>query len=181
MSYSTKGVLRRRARGAVMVEAVIVAMVLTLAFVSIVFLGGLYRAKLLAMHDARALNMFNATNSCEPRGFSAATDVPDTSDQPSVPQEALGLGVDLAHDILQGGGVSRTTSKGAFSFGPPRPPKDDPKPVAPHYSGAVSATSYTLCNEKRLGVNLKDLVVREFTLLKQTLGADFGSMISDLF
>ena len=172
---------RRRARGAAMVEAVIVVMVLTLLFVGIVFLGGLYKAKLLAMQDARSRNMYNATNSCEPNGFTAAAGDDSGADPPSLPQEAAGLGIDFLHDIVQGGGVSRTNSTGAFSFGPARAPKDDPQPIAPRYVGTVKARSYTLCNEKRLGISVQDLIAREFKLMKQTLGTDVESLFSDLF
>ena len=155
-----------------------VVFVLAILFVSVVFLGGLYRAKLYAMQDARGQNMYNATNSCEPKGFSPAFDA--SIEQPSLPQEAKGLGVDLVRTVIQGGGVSRTRTTGAFRYGPRRT-LQQPNPLFLGYEGKVTADSYTLCNEKHLGVNLAELAVREFKLISDTLGADFGSMLGDLF
>lgn len=158
-----------------------VVITLMMLFVSVVFLGGLYRSKLYALQEARALNMYNATNNCEPKGFSAGVSAASNLESPSLPAEVEGFGIDLAHTVLQGGGVSRTTTTQTFQFGAARPRDQAAAPLVAGHAGKVTGRSYTLCNEKRLGISLKELVLREFHLINDTFGTDFKSLIKDLF
>lgn len=102
-----------------MIEGAIVATFLAMTFVLVVGVGGLYRAKLRAAHEARFRNTFNATKNCEPEGSSldnaaVLPEEPDTS--------ALDGGVrrllDLSRTLVHGGGLSRLGATQEFSFGP---------------------------------------------------------------
>jgi hypothetical protein len=150
MKYSTEpgGRLARPARragqrGAAMVEAVIVVFTMLTIFFCLVWVSGLYRAKLIAVQDARYNAMWNATNNCQPKGtgYSGGRTTFEGDTAP-VPPEASQLNNDLnfVRMVEEAGGVSRAQSRGSFRFGP--------------MSGTVSSSSYALCNERADGINV---------------------------
>jgi hypothetical protein len=139
---------RRGARGAVMLEAVIVVSFLVLVFFLLVGVAGLYRAKLRALQEARYHNTLNATNGCMVDGPAAdfgldglGMDLPDDSIGAEWLKKIQGVGTPAGL-----GGISRakvTSSYGYWS-----------KPAPPTYSqqsrlgvgGQVRARSAAACN-----------------------------------
>lgn len=142
---------RRQARGAVMLEAVVVVFFLVLIFVAMVSFAGLYRAKMSAMQQARFRNTLNATNSCQIDGPSlSAFAFPTMEGQPSTPADPVQGLHDLARLMVPGvgGGVSRAQATVGFTFGAPPSPTPPPKGTDPplHLPTKMSAQSVTACN-----------------------------------
>ena len=103
-----------------MLEGLIVVVFLTIVLFALVFAGGLYRAKLEAMQEARFTNMDNATNGCEPRGHSYSASNPDDSlewPKPVLHGESLALVGVVVREVQEIGGVSRAQSSRGFGFG----------------------------------------------------------------
>lgn len=139
----TKTRLRRKRRGAVMLEAVIVALFLTMTFLLLVTVAGVYKVKLQAAHEARGRNTVNATNNCEPEGTSSAQPL-RLPDEPQMGALEAGVRrlVDLTRSLAHGGGMSRVRVSGRFTFG------SAPDPNAPDSaSWRVSWATSMACNE----------------------------------
>jgi hypothetical protein len=133
--------LRGRARGTGLLEGRFVAIVLIALFVGLVGTAGLYKAKLIAMQDARYQAMWNATNNCSPDGrayYQQWSTLPEAQGPPVESAPITGV-IDAVRIIDDGGGVSRATSKGSFHF--------------MGISGTVSSYSFSTCNEQAAGAN----------------------------
>jgi hypothetical protein len=148
--------VRRRQRGAAMLEAVIVVLFLVGVFMGLVFIAGLYETKLRAAHEARGRNMLNATNDCKPEGSSLGSSMqapPDGTSQ-SIDDPVRSL-IDVQRLVVEGGGLSRVEVRQTFSFGKPDPAHpEEPPPL----SRSVSWRSSTACNPAVVGLNPLDLL-----------------------
>lgn len=148
---------RRRARGAAMLEGLIVVLFLVGVFVVLVFMAGLYTTKLRTAHDARARNMMNATNSCKPDGSSIGWPMeapPDGFSQHV--EEGVRSMIDVQRLVVEGGGLSRVAAQQRFSFGSPPDPQHPDRP--PPLSGKVSWRSTTACNTSVVSLNPLNLL-----------------------
>jgi hypothetical protein len=155
-SYIEMRRARRRARGAAMLEGVIVVLFLVGVFVSLVFIAGLYTTKLRTAHEARAHNMVNATNDCKPDGSSIGWPMeapPDGFSQQV--EEGVRSMIDVQRLVVEGGGLSRVAVQQSFSFGSPDPQHPDRPPPL---SGKVSWRSTTACNPAVVSLNPLNLL-----------------------
>jgi len=149
--------VRRRARGAAMLEALIVTIFLVGVLVGLAFIAGLYETKLRSMHEARYRNVYNATNDCKPEGASlgaSAMQAPDDGQSQAVEDTVRSM-IDVQRFIVEGGGLSRVEVRQQFSVGstdPRHPPARTP------LSGSVSWRSTTACNPAAVGLNPLDLL-----------------------
>lgn len=136
---------RRTKRGAVMLEAVIVALFLTMTFMLLVTVAGLYKVKLEAAHEARGRNTLNATNNCTIEGTSLSQPIrlPEESQVSSLEAGVRRL-IDLTRSLVHGGGMSRVRVSSRFAFGAQSQPSTGPG------SGRVSWTTSMACNEEPL-------------------------------
>jgi hypothetical protein len=131
---------RRRQRGAVTLEALIVTLVMIGLFFGVVGLGGLYRAKLKAQQEARFRSTWNATNGCTIAGPSlAGFAFGEIEGEPSTPQDPV-QGLRDVGRLAVSGGTSRGRDHQTFSFGP------GSGSGFKGISGTVSASSVTACN-----------------------------------
>lgn len=175
-------------RGAVTLEALVVAIFLVIAFFCVVGIGGLYKAKLLAMQDSRYLAVHNAVNNCEPAGKAYFSQRPPSlfDEAPITPAELPAkFGVDFVRIIQEGGGISRARSTGQFGFGTtPGPRQQGPFPQeAPLFTpiaGQVSSDSFMLCNEKAAGVNLWQVVTTVSEDVKNLFVKDLLPQLAEL-
>lgn len=151
-SYTEVWRRRRRARGAAMLEGVIVVLFLVGVFVGLVLIAGLYKTKLRAAHEARASNMMNATNDCKPEGSSIGWPMeapPDGFSQQV--EDAVRSMIDVQRFVVEGGGLSRVAMQRRFSYGTPPDPQHPDRP--PPLSGTVSWRSTTACNPAVVSLN----------------------------
>jgi len=159
--------LRRHSRGAATLEGLVVALVLLGMFFGVVGLGGLYRAKLRAMQEARFRNTYNATNACKIAGPSlAAFAFPQMEGEPATPDDA----VSALHDIGRlavTGPVSRAEAHGSFGFGPKGPA------LVKGLHGSVSAHSVMACNPIESSGNPLEVAAE--------LAKDLGGALSQAF
>jgi hypothetical protein len=156
-SYIEMRRARRHARGAAMLEGVIVVLFLVGVFLGLVFMAGLYTTKLRTAHDARARNMLNATNACEPDGSSIGWPMeapPDGFSQEV--EEGIRSMIDVQRLVVEGGGLSRVAVQQRFSFGSPPDPQHPDRP--PPLSGKVSWRSTTACNPAVVSLNPLNLL-----------------------
>jgi len=169
---------RARSRGAAMVEGAVVALFLAIVFGCLIGMAGLYKAKLLAMQDARYTNMLNATNNCESWRSYADERPSPPSGQPSLPEQARRFGIDIVRTVQEGGGVSRTTSTKRFDYGSGCDPSQDPDCTdrGVWASRQVSAQSYTTCNEKAVGLNLIEYAADTFDKAVGFFAGDVASL-----
>lgn len=156
-SYIDRRRARRRARGAAMLEGMIVVLFLVGVFVGLVFVAGLYTTKLRTAHQARADNMVNATNACQPRGSSIGwpMEAPPDGFSQQLEQAVRSL-IDVQRLVVEGGGLSRVATEQRFSFGTPPDPQHPDRP--PPLSGAVSWRSTTACNPAVVSLNPLNLL-----------------------
>jgi hypothetical protein len=156
-SYIEKRRARRRARGAAMLEGVIVVLFLVGVFLGLVLIAGLYTTKLRTAHEARAHNMVNATNDCKPDGSSIGWPMeapPDGFSQQV--EDGVRSMIDVQRLVVEGGGLSRVAVQQHFSFGSPPDPQHPDRP--PPLSGKVSWRSTTACNPAVVSLNPLDLL-----------------------
>jgi hypothetical protein len=140
-----------------MLEALIVVLFLVGVFSGLVFIAGLYQAKLRAAHEARGRNMLNATNDCQPEGSSlvSAMQAPPDGTSQGIDDDSVRTMIDVQRLIVEGGGLSRVEVRQSFSFGKPDPTRPEQKPPL---SGSVSWRSSTACNPAVVGLNPLDLL-----------------------
>jgi hypothetical protein len=151
-SYIERRRARRRARGAAMLEGVIVVLFLVGVFMGLVFMAGLYTTKLRTAHAARSRNMLNATNDCKPDGSSIGwpLEAPPEGFSEHV-EDAVRSLIDVQRLVVEGGGLSRVAMQQRFSFGAPPDPQHPDRP--PPLSGKVSWRSTTACNPAVVSLN----------------------------
>lgn len=148
---------RRRARGAAMLEGLIVVLFLVGLFAGLVFVAGLYQTKLRAAHEARSRNMVNATNDCKAEGSSIGWPMeapPDGFSQQL--EDSVRSLIDVQRLVVEGGGLSRVAVQRSFSFGTPPDAQHPERP--PPLSGKVSWRSTTACNPAVVSLNPLNLL-----------------------
>jgi hypothetical protein len=151
-----------------MLEGVFVVVVFVVLFACIVGTAGLYKAKLVAMQDARYAAMWNATNNCDKTGPSydpqslswpaAPTTQPDAHIPAMIGPIPLPK-FDFTSFVEDGLGVSRATTTGSFRF--------------MGVGGSVSSTSYATCNAPAVDANPKSVVERWFQRAWGFISHDF--------
>jgi hypothetical protein len=156
-SYIDARRVRRRARGAAMLEGVIVVVFLVGVFSGLVFIAGLYGTKLRTAHEARYRNTMNATNDCKPEGASIGwpMEAPPNGHSDEV-EDAVRSMIDVQRLVVEGGGLSRVATQGRFSFGATPDPRHPERP--PPLSRTVSWRSTTACNPAVVSLNPLNLL-----------------------
>jgi hypothetical protein len=147
---------RRRARGAALLEGLIVVLFLVGVFLGLVLIAGLYTTKLRTAHEARSQNMVNATNACKPDGSSIGwpMEAPPEGFSQQL-EDAVRSLIDVQRSVVEGGGLSRVAMQRSFSFGaPPDPKYPDRRPLG----GRVSWRSTTACNPAVVSLNPLNLL-----------------------
>ena len=170
---------RSNERGAALLEGVVVAAFLVIVFICLVGVAGQYKAKLLAMQDARYKTVHNALNNCELSGkaYAETRSASLLGEPPDVPGGLPAkFGLSFARVIEEGGGVSRIRSTGEFYFGAPRDSKLSGSPNG----GRVSASSFMFCNEKAAGLSLAQVVNTVFDDVKDTFANDLVPALKDM-
>lgn len=169
-----------------MVEGLVVATFLVLVFFCLVWMAGLYRAKLLAQQDARYRAVHNAVNDCEIAGRAYASTRPATimDEAPVLPgQIPPSFGINLVRTLTEGGGVARATSTGEFVVARPPPPApgrpSEPLPFEPR-GQRVSSHAYMFCNEKKRGINLASVVMDAVVNVGNTILESGLPLLGDL-
>jgi len=137
---------RRKARGAAMVEAGILAPIFAMMMMMTVYLGGVYEAKYKTVMDARFKTWNNASNNCDPEGSSESAGSYDT---PSEAGDGAGKNVD-------GDSSSGASSSWGISHGKVERTWDY-EPTYKFNNGGpktVSTESWAMCNNRKYGKNV---------------------------
>jgi hypothetical protein len=149
---------RRRARGAAMLEALIVVIFLVGVLISLVFVAAMYQMKLRSMHEARGRNMLNATNDCKAEGSSLGSPMHAPEDgQSQGLEDTVRSMIDVQRFIVEGGGLSRVEVRQQLRFGSSAPRTAEGRSPL---SGSVSWRSTTACNPAVVGLNPLDLLAK---------------------